>query len=537
MPNNVTKPPILDNTGQSIKSKLSAILSALQSAGSAFIPTSQKGSANGVAELDANGLVPSSQLPSYVDDVLEYASVSAFPSTGETGKIYVALDTNKTYRWSGSEYVEISASLALGETSSTAYRGDRGKTAYDHSQSDHSTIAPAFSEAGTRANIASGESFATLFGKIKKFFTDLTANTNVTYPSGYGTSVQDPYKFGTESSMQGNTFNVFTYAQGIADSLKTAINSHGDKLKYYDNNMAAKSDANGTYNKPIYDSTTHEFNMTSVETNKGAVYMANDAASKLSTAINDHADGIYDDYVSQSYNSTTHKVVDGATGSGISAKGMAEQNQSVFASAINDHADLVGKLRVEKTWAEYQALTNAQKNDPEIIYYITDLDAVDYPVQDDGTATSLECGSVPTGRTLLNILNPVGTVIYSTTCDTMAKVVAAYGGTTWIQHAGYILRGASSGVTANSATKTGGADTVTLSVNEMPAHSHKEWYTWSSAGNVGGNWKIQMVTSTNGGDGNWPDASGIRDVAATGGGQAHNNMQSYKDVYIWERTA
>lgn len=81
-----------------------------------------------------DGKVPSSQLPSYVDDVLEYANFAALPGTGETGKIYVTLDTNKTYRWSGSAYVEVSASLALGETSATAYRGDRGKTAYDHSQ-------------------------------------------------------------------------------------------------------------------------------------------------------------------------------------------------------------------------------------------------------------------------------------------------------------------------------------------------------------------------------------------------------------------
>lgn len=131
------------------------------------------GVANGVAELDANGKVPSAQLPSYVDDVLEYASRSAFPATGETGKIYVALDTNLTYRWSGSDYVEISPSLALGETSSTAYRGDRGKIAYDHSQSDHSGITPAFTEASTRANIASGETIATILGKIKKFFSDL----------------------------------------------------------------------------------------------------------------------------------------------------------------------------------------------------------------------------------------------------------------------------------------------------------------------------------------------------------------------------
>lgn len=80
------------------------------------------------------GVVPSGQLPSYVDDVVEAANFAALPGTGEAGKIYVTLDDGKTYRWSGSAYVEISASLALGETSGTAYRGDRGKTAYDHSQ-------------------------------------------------------------------------------------------------------------------------------------------------------------------------------------------------------------------------------------------------------------------------------------------------------------------------------------------------------------------------------------------------------------------
>ena len=96
------------------------------------LDSSLKGAANGLAELDSTGKVPSSQLPGFVDDVLEYASASLFPATGETGKIYVARDTNLTYRWSGTAYVEISPSLALGETSSTAYRGDRGKTAYDH---------------------------------------------------------------------------------------------------------------------------------------------------------------------------------------------------------------------------------------------------------------------------------------------------------------------------------------------------------------------------------------------------------------------
>ena len=70
----------------------------------------------------------------YIDDVVEYDNKAAFPQAGEDGKIYIAKDTNLTYRWSGSEYIEISPSLALGETSSTAYPGDKGKIAYDHSQ-------------------------------------------------------------------------------------------------------------------------------------------------------------------------------------------------------------------------------------------------------------------------------------------------------------------------------------------------------------------------------------------------------------------
>jgi hypothetical protein len=89
------------------------------------------GAANGVAPLDEYRKIPSDYLPSYVDDILEYDNLAGFPVTGETGKIYVAKDTNLTYRWSGTAYVEISKSLALGETSSTAFRGDYGKELYD----------------------------------------------------------------------------------------------------------------------------------------------------------------------------------------------------------------------------------------------------------------------------------------------------------------------------------------------------------------------------------------------------------------------
>lgn len=112
------------------------------------IPASEKGTANGVATLDGDGKVPSAQLPSYVDDIIEgYLSDGQFyveashttPITAESGKIYVDLtgDKNITYRWSGTTYVEVSKSLALGETAGTAFRGDRGKIAYDHSQTAH----------------------------------------------------------------------------------------------------------------------------------------------------------------------------------------------------------------------------------------------------------------------------------------------------------------------------------------------------------------------------------------------------------------
>lgn len=106
--------------------KLDAAIAALQSAKADLV----------------DGLIPASQLPSYVDDVLEGTiseDASSFTLTGEssactpeTGKIYVDTAKNITYRWSGSLYVPIGSDLALGETESTAYRGDRGKEAYEH---------------------------------------------------------------------------------------------------------------------------------------------------------------------------------------------------------------------------------------------------------------------------------------------------------------------------------------------------------------------------------------------------------------------
>jgi hypothetical protein len=91
---------------------ISGITSSNVTTALGFTPesTSNRGVANGYATLDGTGKVPSAQLPSYVDDVLEYTTLATFPITGTSGIIYVTQDTNKTYRWTGSAYVEISPS-------------------------------------------------------------------------------------------------------------------------------------------------------------------------------------------------------------------------------------------------------------------------------------------------------------------------------------------------------------------------------------------------------------------------------------------
>lgn len=135
------------------------------------IPTTDKGANSGVAELDANGKVPSAQLPSFVDDVVEgyyKAADDRFyeESTYETlitpteGKSWVDVSTNKSYRWTGSVYVRVDEGVQLGETSDTAYRGDRGKTAYDDSQANKANI-------GTMSSLETTEK-TTLVGAINE---------------------------------------------------------------------------------------------------------------------------------------------------------------------------------------------------------------------------------------------------------------------------------------------------------------------------------------------------------------------------------
>lgn len=191
----------------------------------AFIST--KGQPGGLAELDSTGKVPAAQLPSYVDDVLEYSTKAQFPQTGETGKIYVAKDTNLTYRWTGTQYLEISQSLALGETPSTAYPGDKGKTNRD-----------ALNSMPTK--IASYLTPTTSTGELVKINYKYAAKDGLNYGPLQDDNIDIP------SATTTNAGAMSAIDKGRLDSLYNefgSIQNPGDKLDSLPNNLVTGVDA------------------------------------------------------------------------------------------------------------------------------------------------------------------------------------------------------------------------------------------------------------------------------------------------------
>ena len=182
-----------------------------------------KGQHDGLASLDSSGKVPSSQLPSYVDDVIEgYYYNSKFYKeeshkneiTGESGKIYTDLGNNKTYRWSGTTYTEISASLALGETSSTAYPGNKGATNAANIKTNTN-------------NITTLKGYFNSSGVAKQATADASGNNIVdTYATKSALST-------TNSNVSKNTNNITTlqgyFTNGIAD--KAVADEDGNPIK------------------------------------------------------------------------------------------------------------------------------------------------------------------------------------------------------------------------------------------------------------------------------------------------------------------
>lgn len=177
----------LSSSTSSTSTTLAATPSAVKSAydlAAGAIPLTQKGAANGVATLDASGLIPTNQLPSYVDDVLEFANLAGFPVTGETGKIYVALDTNKTYRWSGSAYTWINS---IAGNADTATKLITARTIAATGDATWSVTFDGSANASSALTLASsGVSPGTYFSTTVNSKGLVTAGSNPTTLSGFG---------------------------------------------------------------------------------------------------------------------------------------------------------------------------------------------------------------------------------------------------------------------------------------------------------------------------------------------------------------
>lgn len=224
-------------------------------AGGDIVTKSEVGAAGGVASLDDNGHVPASQLPSYVDDVIEgqYISSTEFVDTEgdiitpESGKVYVDVSTGnvtsgRTYRWSGSVYAVIGNDLALGTTSSTAFRGDLGQMAYEHSQTTgnpHGVSAsdvglgnvpnvstnnqtPTYTEATSNMKLTSGEKLTVAFGKIAKAIASLIthlADATLHITAAERTSWNAKVDLSSSQELTNKTYNGYTLGAACAKSV------------------------------------------------------------------------------------------------------------------------------------------------------------------------------------------------------------------------------------------------------------------------------------------------------------------------------
>lgn len=215
-----------------------------------------KGAPNGLASLNESGIIPSAQLPSYVDDVIEVDTFSNLPGTGESGKIYIVQDTNLTYRWSGTGYVEISKSLALGETSSTAYPGDKGKaTTYKLNRtSDKVVVGP------TTVNPSTDK----IVLKYQTHFTSTNSNSEDSHTINAATTSQA----GVMSSADKTKLNGLKDQAGITsdiDAVQTNLETHiNNKFNPHEVNKAqvglGNVDNTSDANKPISTATQNALN-------------------------------------------------------------------------------------------------------------------------------------------------------------------------------------------------------------------------------------------------------------------------------------
>jgi hypothetical protein len=205
------------------------VKAALDSLAANKISSTEKGAANGVAPLDSSAKIDALYLPSYVDDVLEFVNLAAFPNPGETGKIYIALDTNITYRWSGSTYIQITSGAVA------SVNGQTGVVILDSDDLNHEQAVPAYWDVVDSAT-------------IKAHIDELAArreaqNTLTKEPTGFATLTESTTTF--SDSTPDRTFTIapvgasFTfyvkgvkYVKATAETLQIP-NLDGNHFIYY----------------------------------------------------------------------------------------------------------------------------------------------------------------------------------------------------------------------------------------------------------------------------------------------------------------
>lgn len=489
----------------------------------AQVKRSEMGKAGGVATLDGTGQVPASQLPSFVDDVLEYASKSAFPARGETGKIYVALDTNLTWRWSGSAYVEISKSLALGETSSTAYPGDKGKVLAADLASTKTTVA---------ANTAARHSHTnkTVLDKITDAM--LTAWNGAIRTMRIG-------------SVSGGATASASIAQSGTEAVLNLVLPKGDKGE------------KGEKGDPGQDGRDGATGPTGPQGAQGATGPTGPAGPNLvskATQVSGFSTGQVL-YVNGS--------VVGAktlTAAGIGAAAASHTHNYAGASSAGGAANSAVKLQTARgvtiggTKKTFDGSADVSWTLGEIGAAVVDpnsgFSGAARAATQLATARTLTIGK--TGRAfngtanlnwtladlgILDFVYPVGSIFEwadtgsGANLSTIEAVQAHFGGR-WEEYgSGRVLVGRAKGIPEFSdVNKEGGEINHTLTIAEMPRHSHE--MKWSNEGAVGSGHGCLIRDNLSGES--WPYGYW---TGQDGGGQAHNNLQPYITVFRYRRVA
>lgn len=489
----------------------------------AQVKRSEMGKAGGVATLDGTGQVPASQLPSFVDDVLEYASKSAFPARGETGKIYVALDTNLTWRWSGSAYVEISKSLALGETSSTAYPGDKGKALAADLASTKTTVA---------ANTAARHSHTnkTVLDKITDAM--LTAWNGAIRTMRIG-------------SVSGGATASASIAQSGTEAVLNLVLPKGDKGE------------KGEKGDPGQDGRDGATGPTGPQGAQGATGPTGPAGPNLvskATQVSGFSTGQVL-YVNGS--------VVGAktlTAAGIGAAAASHTHNYAGASSAGGAANSAVKLQTARgvtiggTKKTFDGSADVSWTLGEIGAAVVDpnsgFSGAARAATQLATARTLTIGK--TGRAfngtanlnwtladlgILDFVYPVGSIFEwadtgsGANLSTIEAVQAHFGGR-WEEYgSGRVLVGRAKGIPEFSdVNKEGGEINHTLTIAEMPRHSHE--MKWSNEGAVGSGHGCLIRDNLSGES--WPYGYW---TGQDGGGQAHNNLQPYITVFRYRRVA